>query len=248
MSTSAMDAVWSRRSASSRCWVPHAATTVTREAVTRATVTPARSRSAPRGYGAVITRTADGVPHIRAADLLNVSFGQGWASAEDHPCDLVDQVIKVTSQRAATFGPGEQDSNLNSDFGWAALGIADVATDDWESVKGDERDLIVGFTDGWNASFEAQGADGIEDWCTGADWMRTLTPEEVYTYARSVTLLASGPGSSTTSLRPSRPAPTPRRGSPRRGGEEAAASPESATSAVASSATEPPRIQRLGDR
>lgn len=146
----------------------------------------------PQGYGAVITRTADGVPHIRATDLLNVSFGQGWASAEDHPCDLVDQVIKVSSQRAATFGPGEEDANIDSDFGWAAMGISDIATEDWESVKGDERDLIVGFTDGWNASFEAQGADGIEDWCTGADWMRTLTPAEVYAYARSVTLLASG--------------------------------------------------------
>lgn len=193
----------------------------------------------PKGYGAVITRTADGVPHIRAADLLNVSFGQGWASAEDHPCDLVDQVIKVTSQRAATFGPGEQDSNLNSDFGWAALGIADVATDDWESVKGDERDLIVGFTDGWNASFEAQGADGIEDWCTGADWMRTLTPEEVYTYARSVTLLASGARLVDYIASAQPPGADAQKGEPAAGGEEAAASPESATSAVASSATEP---------
>lgn len=146
----------------------------------------------PQGYGAVITRTADGVPHIRAADMPNAAFGQGWASAEDHPCDLVDQVIKVSSERAATFGPGENEENLNSDFGWAALGISDVASEDWESVEGDERDLVVGFTDGWNASFEAQGADGIEDWCTGADWMRTLTPAEVYLYARSVTLLASG--------------------------------------------------------
>ncbi len=146
----------------------------------------------PDGYGAVITRTADGVPHIRAADLLNVSFGQGWASAQDHPCDLVDQVIKVTSQRSATFGPGEEDENIDSDFGWAALGIADIAAQDWESVEGDERDLIVGFTDGWNASFDEQGTDGIEDWCTGAEWMRTLDPEEVYTYARSVNLLASG--------------------------------------------------------
>lgn len=146
----------------------------------------------PNAYGAVITRTADGVPHIRAADLLNVSFGQGWASAEDHPCDLVDQVIKVSSQRAATFGPGEEEENIDSDFGWASLGMSEIATEDWKSVEGDERDLIVGFTDGWNASFESQGADGIEDWCTGAEWMRTLTPEEVYTYARSVNLLASG--------------------------------------------------------
>ncbi len=136
----------------------------------------------PKGYGAVVTRTADGVPHIHAADLSGVTFGQGWASAEDHPCDLVDQIIKVTSQRSATFGPGEDDENITSDFGWAAIGITDVASEDWKSVKGDERELFVGFVDGWNASFDEQGTDGIKDWCTGADWMRNVTAEEVYTY------------------------------------------------------------------
>ncbi|MCB0952841.1 MAG: penicillin acylase family protein, partial [Microthrixaceae bacterium] len=146
----------------------------------------------PDGYGAVITRTADGVPHIRAADLANVAFGQGWASAEDHPCDLVDQVLRVNSERAAALGPGEDDENVESDFGWAALGVADVAAQSWAEVTDDEKDLMEGFTAGWNASFEAQGVDGIEDWCTGADWMRTVTAEELYTYSRSVSLLASG--------------------------------------------------------
>ena len=146
----------------------------------------------PDGYGAVITRTADGVPHIRAADLASVAFGQGWASAEDHPCDLVDQVLRVNSERAAALGPGEDDENVESDFGWAALGVADVAAQSWAEVTDDEKDLMEGFTAGWNASFEAQGVDGIEDWCTGADWMRTVTAEELYTYSRSVSLLASG--------------------------------------------------------
>ncbi len=146
----------------------------------------------PEGYGAEIIRTADGVPHIRAADLPNVAFGQGWASAEDHPCDLVDQVLRVTSGRSAVFGAGEDDENLESDFGWAALGVAEIASADWPGVEGDERDLIEGFAAGWNASFAEQGADGIEDWCTGADWMRPVTAEELYTYTRSISLLASG--------------------------------------------------------
>lgn len=146
----------------------------------------------PEGYGAVITRTQDGVPHIRAADVPNVVFGQGWASAQDHPCDVVDQVIRVTSRRAATFGPGEDDENIESDFGWAALGVADIGAADWAEVDGDERAVMEGFVAGWNASFVDQGPDGIEDWCTGADWMREITAEELYTYTRSVSLLASG--------------------------------------------------------
>ena len=146
----------------------------------------------PEGYGAIIRRTSDGVPHVYAEDLAGVTFGQGWASAEDHPCDLVDQIIEVQSERAATFGPGEEDEHLDSDFGWAALGLVEIAADDWVDVEGDERTLMEAFAAGWNASFEEQGADGIDDWCTGADWLRPVTPQEVYTYSRAVTLLASG--------------------------------------------------------
>ena len=146
----------------------------------------------PDGYGAVITRTTDGVPHIRARDVGGASFGQGWASAEDHPCDLVDQVIEVHSMRAATFGPGEEGENIESDFGWAALGIAQRAASDWESIGDDDKEIIEGFVAGWNASFEDQGAGNIQDWCKGAEWMRTIEPVELYAYARSVALLASG--------------------------------------------------------
>ena len=146
----------------------------------------------PEGYGALIRRTSDGVPHVYAEDLAGVTFGQGWASAQDHPCDLVDQIIEVHSERAATFGPGEEDEYLESDFGWAALGLVEIAAADWAEVEGDERTLMESFAAGWNASFEEQGADGIDDWCTGAEWLRPVTPEEVYTYSRAVTLLASG--------------------------------------------------------
>ena len=53
----------------------------------------------PEGYGGIIRhlrRRAD----VYAEDLAGVTFGQGWASAQDHPCDLVDQIIEVHSERA----------------------------------------------------------------------------------------------------------------------------------------------------
>jgi acyl-homoserine-lactone acylase len=146
----------------------------------------------PGGYGALIRRTADGVPHVWAEDDAGVYFGQGWASAEDHPCDLVDQVIEVTSRRSATFGPGEDDANLTSDLGWAALGIAERAAADWPEVPEDVRVQIEGFAEGWSARVEQVGSDGLDDWCRGAGWVRPVTPLELYTYARSVMLLASG--------------------------------------------------------
>ena len=146
----------------------------------------------PGGYGAVITRTADGVPHIRAKDLQGVLFGQGWASAEDHPCDLVDQILKVHSRLAATFGPGKDDANVSSDFGWKVLGLADRAQLDWENESDTARLVIESFTAGWNARIGKAAKDGVDDWCADAGWLRPITAEELYAYARSIPLLASG--------------------------------------------------------
>ena len=74
-------------------------------------------------YQATIRRTTDGVPHIVAADWGSLSFGQGYASAEDRSCDLADQVIKIKGERAKWLGAGDNNANVDSDFSWKAIGI-----------------------------------------------------------------------------------------------------------------------------
>src|SRR5689334_20619368 len=71
-------------------------------------------------YEATIRRTTDGVPHITSKTVEGVLFGQGWASSEDHACTLLDQVIKVQSKRAETYGAGDANANIDSDFAWKA--------------------------------------------------------------------------------------------------------------------------------
>jgi acyl-homoserine-lactone acylase len=142
-------------------------------------------------YEATIRRDAAGVPHITGATLSDVTFGQGWASGEDRTCDLADQVLKVTGQRARWFGPGEEDANIESDVAWRSIGIAEVAADDWEQASDEVRDLISAYAEGWNAHLAEVGVDGIRDWCAGEDWVREIEPVEVYTYARAIALQAS---------------------------------------------------------
>jgi acyl-homoserine-lactone acylase len=142
-------------------------------------------------YEAAIRRTAGGIPHVSGDSLADVSFGQGWASGEDRACDLADQVLMVTSQRARWFGAGEDDANVDSDVAWQAIGIVDRAAADWEEASAEVTDLVTAFTDGWNAHLDETGADGLSGWCAGAEWVRPLEPVEVYTYARSVALQAS---------------------------------------------------------
>jgi acyl-homoserine-lactone acylase len=142
-------------------------------------------------YEATIRRTSDGVPHILATDLKGVFFGQGYASGEDHACSLADQMLKITSTRAAALGAGENDANVNSDFAWKAIGINELARADYAIAPADIVEQFEAFAAGWNAHLDAVGVDGLTGWCAGTEWVRPVTGEDIYAYARSIALNAS---------------------------------------------------------
>jgi len=139
-------------------------------------------------YAATITRTANGVPHIVADDLASVAFGQGWASYDDHACDLADQLVKIRGERSRYFGAGPDGANVNSDFAWRTIGIVDRATADWEATPDRVKAGLEGFAAGWSAEHAATPTD---DWCAGAAWLRPVTGFDIYAYARSIAVFAS---------------------------------------------------------
>lgn len=143
-------------------------------------------------YEATIRRTTDGVAHISATSLVGAAFGQGYASGQDRTCDLIDQVLKIRGERARWLGPGAEDANINSDVAWRTIGIFDIASKDWERFPKKSAEMVAAFADGWNAQLKRTGVDHINDWCRGAKWVRPVEPVEVYAYARSVAILASG--------------------------------------------------------
>jgi acyl-homoserine-lactone acylase len=143
-------------------------------------------------YEATIRRTTDGVAHITADGIGSLSFGQGYANAEDHLCDLADQVVKIKGERARWAGPGEDDLNLHSDLGWRQLGIYELAAADLATKSDDIHTLFDGFSAGWNSYLSETGADEVPGWCAGEPWVAPIEPLDVYAYARSVALQASG--------------------------------------------------------
>ena len=143
-------------------------------------------------YEATIRRTTDGVPHINGDTIEDVSFGQGYANAEDHACSLADQVLKVQGRRAAAFGPGEENENVESDFAWLAIGIDELARDDFAEAPDDVTALFDAFAAGWNGYLEEVGVEGLSGWCAGEDWVAPVTGADIYSYSRSISLLASG--------------------------------------------------------
>ena len=158
---------------------------------TSTTTTTTTTTLVPPRYQAEIRRTTGGVPHIAGATPADVSYGQGWASAEDHGCSLIDQILKVTGTRAAALGPGAEGENVDSDFAWRAIGIDEIAAADFETASSMVVEQFEAFTAGWNDQLADVGGDGLAGWCAGADWIRPITAVEAYTYARSIALQAS---------------------------------------------------------
>ena len=143
-------------------------------------------------YEAVIRRTEGGVPHISGDSMADVAFGQGYASGEDRACDLADQIVKIRGERARWFGAGEEDANIDSDIAWRVMGVVDRASEDFDTASSGVRELVTAFVDGWNAHLDEVGADGLSGWCAGAEWVRPIDPVELYAYARSIAVQASG--------------------------------------------------------
>ena len=159
---------------------------------TTSTTTTTTTTVVPPTYEATIRRTTDGVPHISGRDIGDLAYGQGYVSGGDYGCTLLDQIIKVQGRRALNLGPGDNGQNIDSDFAWRSIDIVGIATADFEEAPDEIVEQFGAFASGWNQYLSDQGNTGLTGWCTDAAWVRPIEPVEVYTYARSVALLASG--------------------------------------------------------
>src|SRR3546814_19706074 len=79
------------------------------------------------GYSAQITRTALGVPHIKADDFGGIGYGYGYAFAEDNLCVLLEDLVTIRGERAKYMGrdgsytivPNSKTAdNVPSDYFW----------------------------------------------------------------------------------------------------------------------------------
>ena len=144
-------------------------------------------------FDADIRWTTHGVAHIRAADWASLGFGQGWACARDHLPTIADQIVKVRGERALHLGPGVEDQHLASDFGYRVLGLAERAPALREAQPLYIRDLVRGYTAGYNAWLaEATDQDLLPRWCAGASWVNPIDELDLYAYLGDVGLLGSG--------------------------------------------------------
>lgn len=141
-------------------------------------------------YHATIRRTSHGVAHISADDWGSLAFGQGYAFTQDKGCLLADQIVKIRSQRARWFGPGESNANIYSDFAYLHLGLYATATAEFDNLSERVQEVIRGYAAGYNEAL----ADGqIGGSCDGEQWLpTTIEPVDLLAYYLDLGLLASG--------------------------------------------------------
>lgn len=157
-----------------------------------ATTIACGSDSEVDGYEATIRYTQYGVPHILADSWANLGFGQGYSATQDRGCIVADQVLKVRGERSKFLGRGEDDEHLNSDFGYRALGLIEVAERDFPNLPQRQQDLLTGYVAGYNHYLAQNGSDGFPGWCAGAEWVRPITAIDYYAYVRDGAMMASG--------------------------------------------------------
>jgi len=148
-------------------------------------------------YVAIIRRTTNGVPHVKAANLASAAFGHGYAQAQDNVCMLAEAIVKARSERAKYFGPGPDTQfgvglNIVNDFSYKAQNIHSGAETEFTTLSNESRALIEGFTEGYNRYVKETDPSDLPEECRDQEWVQAITPVDLMAYYRVVGQYASG--------------------------------------------------------
>ncbi len=134
----------------------------------------------PAHYEVEIKRTSYGIPHIKAEDFGSLGFGEGYVAAQDHVCNIADAIVAARGERAKYHGVGEKNAHLLSDVVVRALQIPTRAREEFASQAAEDREWIAGYAAGYNRYLRDTGRDNISSWCRGAEWVREISPEDLF--------------------------------------------------------------------
>ncbi len=126
-------------------------------------------------YHATVRWTSDGVPHVVADDWAGLGFGQGWALASLHVCEVADQVVRVRGERAKYFGPGDDDANLDSDFFHRHMRFVDQAPAAMARMSPEAAAIGRGFVAGFNRWIATHAPGTWPAPCKDAAWVGPVT-------------------------------------------------------------------------
>ncbi|MGH8506846.1 MAG: penicillin acylase family protein [Stenotrophobium sp.] len=169
-------------------------------------------------YDVTVTRTAMGIPHIKAADFGSMGYGYGYAFASDNLCILEEDLLTIRGQRAQYLGRngnysipanGTDLDNVTSDYFWKFAATDAVV----QHLKATAAPEVIAATDGFVAGFNryihelktgqhpgrfitAPGTVGDSNYnanlaCANAPWLTDITEADMFRRYYRLSVLAS---------------------------------------------------------
>ncbi len=157
----------------------------------------------PAAYDVEITRTALGIPHIKASDFGSAGYGYGYAFAEDNLCVLQEDLVTIRGERAKYFGrdgthtivPNNSVAdNVSSDFFWKFMATDAAAQNLKDKADPELRTVTAGFVAGYNrylGEIKAGGHAGRHASCRGEPWLSAIGEMDMYRRYYRLALIAS---------------------------------------------------------
>ena len=131
-------------------------------------------------YNVEITRTEFGVPHVKASDYGSLGYGEAYASAQDHVCNMALALISAKGEMSEYLGSGHQGENIHSDLVIRALDMSKKGSQALSNQPSNIKNWIEGYAGGYNRYLRESSGD-FNSWCDHADWVRSATPEDFMT-------------------------------------------------------------------
>ena len=128
-------------------------------------------------YQAEVIRTEYGVAHISADSYGGLGYGEAYAAAEDHVCNMALALAQSRGESALALGMDATSASAARDIVVKALKIPGRANTAFAEQSSDVREWLQGYAAGYN-DFLAANPDGVGSWCDTADWVRPATAEE----------------------------------------------------------------------
>lgn len=161
------------------------------------------SSGAAGGYDVTVTRTALGIPHIKAANFGSMGYGYGYAFAEDNLCVMYDDFLTIRGERSKYIGPdgsytiraaSTTTDNLSSDFFWKLLATDAVIDNLKLKALPELREATSGYAAGFNRYIRELKAGqhvGRHAACRNQPYLQEISEADMYRRYFRLSVIAS---------------------------------------------------------
>ncbi|MCV6623123.1 MAG: penicillin acylase family protein [Cellvibrionaceae bacterium] len=143
-------------------------------------------------YSADVHLDKYAVPHIVAKDYGSLGYASGYMQARENLCTLSEQIRNVRGEAALYLGAGPQHKYILADVAYKSLGLLDRAKTLYPALQPDMQNLLQGYVDGFNKNLsEREDPSQYPSPCRNADWVSSITVEDLLAYHMDLALLSS---------------------------------------------------------